>query len=128
MNVLLWIGQIVLAGICLLAGSMKVFMYQTMAAKSPEILELPHGLVTFIGIAELLGALGLILPMLLRIKPWLTPLAALLFCEVMLMAIPVHLLHRESIAANVVLFAIGGFVAYGRWRGAPPLRTLSRPV
>jgi putative oxidoreductase len=122
MNVLLWIAQIILAGVSILAGSMKVFMYESMAAQAPAIRELPHGLVTFIGVAELLGAAGLILPTLLRVKPWLTPLAALLFSQVMLMAIPVHLLHGESIAMNLALCALGAFVAYGRWRGIPTLR------
>jgi hypothetical protein len=116
MNALLWIAQILLAGVFAMAGSMKIFMYDAMMAKAPAMAQFPHGLVTFIGAAELLGAVGLILPMLLHVKPWLTPLAALLFCEVMLMAIPVHLMQGESIAINVVLFALGAFVAYGRWR------------
>ena len=117
MNVLLWLAQIILAGMCLLAGSMKVFMYDAMVAKSPAIVQFPHGLVTFIGVVELLGAVGLILPMLLRIKPWLTPLAALLFGEVMLMAIPVHLMQGDGIGINIGLLLLSLFVAYGRWRG-----------
>lgn len=125
MNVLLWIAQALLAGMCLISGSMKLFMYDAMMAKAPAMTQFPHGVVIFIGVAELLGAVGLILPMVLRVKPWLTPLAALLFGEVMLMAIPVHLMQGEGIAVNVVLFLLSIFVAYGRWRGIPGKRILN---
>jgi len=119
MNILLWIAQILLAGLFIMAGSMKVFMYDDMAASAPAITQIPHALVTFIGVVEILGAIGLILPVALRIKPWLTPLAAIGLSVIMLMAIPVHLMQGDSIAMNAVLFALGAFVAYGRWRQAP---------
>lgn len=128
MNILLWIAQILLAGLFIMAGSMKVFMYDDMVAKAPNLVQLGHPLVTFIGAVEILGALGLILPMALRVKPWLTPLAALGLSVIMLMAMPVHMMQGESIAMNAVLFALGMFVAYGRWRGRPEVQVMRGAV
>src|SRR5262245_52934234 len=75
MNILLWIIQVLLALLFLLAGSTKFLMtVEQMNSQAP--VKLPGLFIHFIGACEILGALGLILPMLLRIKPRLTPLAA----------------------------------------------------
>ncbi len=75
------------------------------------------GLLTFTGVAEILGAIGLILPALTGILPWLTPLAALGLAVIMLLAAIFHLTRREyqNIVVNLVLLVLAAFVAYGRW-------------
>jgi uncharacterized membrane protein len=83
--------------------------------------DVSHGLVTFIGVSELLGGIGLILPALSHILPWLTPLAAVGLAVVMVLASGFHATRREysHIATNVVLFVLAAFVAYGRFVIAP---------
>jgi uncharacterized membrane protein YphA (DoxX/SURF4 family) len=78
MNVALWIIQVLLALLFLFAGGMKLVLSPEVLASmgSPNQVHLPGLLVKFIGACEVLGALGLILPGLLKIRPGLTPLAA----------------------------------------------------
>jgi len=72
-TVTLWTIQVLLALVFLLAGSMKLILpIEMLIAQMP----LPGLFVRFIGIAEVAGALGLILPGLTRIQRGLTPLAA----------------------------------------------------
>lgn len=121
MNTLLWIAQIALAGIFGMFGFMKTFMYEAMRTANPDIVNTPRALITFIGVVELLGALGMLLPMLLRVKPGLTPLAALGFCIVMVLAAATHIMQGEypGVLINAALFALAAFVAYGRWKVRP---------
>jgi len=80
--------------------------------------ESPAGFVRFVGTAELLGALGLVLPMLTGILPWLTPLAAIGLALIQLLAIvTVHVPKREYkvLPINVILLLLAVFVAVGRW-------------
>jgi hypothetical protein len=81
----------------------------------------PPVLMTFIGSAEILGALGLILPAATGILPWLTPLAAAALALVMLLAASFHATRREypNLTGNLVLLLVAAFVAYGRWVLAP---------
>jgi uncharacterized membrane protein YphA (DoxX/SURF4 family) len=115
MNIVLWIVQVLLAGLFLMAGAMKVFQYERAKAS------LPRGLVTFIGISELLGGLGLLLPALTGILPWLTPLAGAGLALIMILAIGFHASRREvpAIGVNVVLLVLAAFVAYGRFLIVP---------
>jgi hypothetical protein len=78
MNVALWIIQVLLALLFLFTGGMKLVVSPEVLASmgSPNQVHLPGLLVKFIGVCEVLGALGLILPGLLKIRPGLTPLAA----------------------------------------------------
>ena len=80
-------------------------------------------LVSFIGISELLGGIGLILPALLRIKPELTPIAAIALALVMLLAIIFHIARGEfpAVIFNLVLAGIALFIAWGRTRKVPVL-------
>src|SRR5579862_6283214 len=108
MNLVLWITQAVLAFAFLMAGGMKVFAYEKYRAatdrKKPS--GLSHGLVTFIGIAELAGAIGVIVPMAANVAPWLSAWAAAGLALIMLLATGYHLRRRESPATVVVLFAL----------------------
>ena len=75
MNIALWIAQGLLAAMFLFAGGMKlVIPIEEMLKQMP--IPLPGWFLRFTGVVEVLGAIGLILPWLLRIRPGLTPLAA----------------------------------------------------
>src|SRR6185295_19495079 len=78
MNIALWIIQVLLALLFLFAGGTKLILpIDVMRSMgSPNQVILPGLLIRFIGVCEVLGALGLVLPGLLRIRPGLTPLAA----------------------------------------------------
>jgi uncharacterized membrane protein YphA (DoxX/SURF4 family) len=117
MNIALWIVQVVLAGMFLMAGVMKAFQYERAKASLPWVKDVSRGLVTFIGVSELLGGLGLLLPALTHILPWLTPLAAVGLAVIMLLAIIFHIRRGEgqAVIINIVLLALIAFVAYGRF-------------
>lgn len=76
------------------------------------------GLVRFIGFAEAAGAIGLVLPVLTGILPWLTPLAALGLGIIQVLAIGVHVRRKELnvVPVNVVLIALSAFILWG-YRG-----------
>lgn len=117
MNIALWGVQALLALVFAFAGFMKAARpIVSLAPQMPWTQALPVGLVRFIGVAELLGAIGLILPLLLGVQPWLTPLAATGLALVMLLAAGFHATRREysGIAAPVVLGILAAFIAYGR--------------
>lgn len=120
MTYALWIVQVLLALLFLFGGGLKLVMpVEEMIKQMP--VSLPGGFLRFIGVAELLGGLGLILPALLRIRPGLTPLAAAGLVIIMAGATAVTLLGGDVLTA-LMPFAVGllaAFVAYGRWRLAP---------
>jgi uncharacterized membrane protein YphA (DoxX/SURF4 family) len=123
MNIVLWIVQIVLGLAFIALGYNHGFNVEK--AKTQQGMQwmgaLPRGLMTFIGVAEILGGLGLILPAATGILPWLTPLAGAALALVLLLAAIFHLPRREypNIVFNLVLLALAAFVAYGRWFIAP---------
>ena len=123
MNIVLWIIQVLLALLFLFSGGMKLVIapevLQSMG--SPNQIVLPGLFLRFIGVCEVLGGLGLILPGLLRIRPGLTPLAAAGLVIIMIGA-TVLSFAADGMAAAVIPFVTGiraAFVAYGRWRLAP---------
>jgi uncharacterized membrane protein YphA (DoxX/SURF4 family) len=117
MDIILWIAQVLVAAAFVVAGTMKLFQYERARASLSWVNDVPRGLVAFIGAAEILGGLGLVLPAVTGILPWLTPLAGLGLVLVMLLASAFHATRREysGIATNVVLLLLAAFVAYGRW-------------
>ena len=125
MNVALWIVQGLLAALFLFAGGAKLVMSLDQMAGP---VALPGWFLRFIGVAEVLGALGLILPGLLRIRPGLTPLAAAGLVIIMMGATVIGLVGGMVVVAlmNVVVALLAAFVAYGRWR-LTPHRGSSRP-
>jgi len=118
MNTALWIAQGLLAAMYLMAGVIKTFQTTKAKEQMPWAKERSDGFVRFVGISELLGALGLILPLVTGILPWLTPLAAIGLIIIQLLAIfTEHLPKKEYnvIPINVVLLALAVFVVFGRW-------------
>ena len=122
MTYALWIVQGLLAHLFLFAGGMKLVLpLEELTAQMP----LPGLFVRFIGVAEVLGALGLILPGLLRIRPGLTPLAAAGLVIIMIGATVLTLagaVPGGGVAPTLIPLVVGllsAFVAYGRWRLAP---------
>ncbi|MGB7218262.1 MAG: DoxX family protein [Vicinamibacterales bacterium] len=120
MTYALWIVQALLAAVFLFAGGMKFVMsVEEMTSQMPVPMS---GLfLHFIGVAEVLGAIGLILPGLLRIRPGLTPLAAAGLAIIMFGATAITLMGGMA-APALFPFAVGllsAFVAYGRWRLEP---------
>ena len=115
MTYALWIVQSLLALLFLFAGGMKLVLPLEQLAGP---ITLPGPLLRFIGVAEALGALGLILPGLLRIRPGLTPLAAGGLVIIMLGATVLTLV-AGAVAVALISLVVGllaAFVAYGRWR------------
>ena len=119
MNVVLWVIQGFLALVFFYSGLMKsTRREQTLVAMGMTGVEhLPLPLIRFIGISELAGATGLILPLLLNQLPVLTPLSALCLGLIMIPAAIIH--HRrgepKTVGLNGVFFALCVFVAYSRW-------------
>jgi hypothetical protein len=125
----LWIVQGLLALLFLFAGGMKLVL-PLEALKGPVML--PGPFIRFIGVAEVLGALGLILPELLRIRPGLTPLAAAGLVLIMIGATVVTAAGGQLVPAliSVVVGLLAAFVAYGRWSSftmAPTPRSSGSP-
>ncbi len=116
MNIALWVASILLALVFLTTGIMKTFRYDKDREKLQSIKDLPRGLVAFIGVCEILGALGLILPAATGILPWLTPVAAVGLVLAMVLATGFHAARHEfsGIGLTLVLLLLAAFVAYGR--------------
>lgn len=116
MTYALWIVQGLLALIFLFAGGIKLVL-PLEAMTEQMALPLPGVLLRFIGVAEVLGAIGLILPGLLRIRPGLTPLAAAGLVLIMIGATVLTLAGGDVVPALIPLVVglLSAFVAYGRW-------------
>lgn len=127
MNIALWILQLLLAAAFAAHGWMLV-------APPPELLPIINESLgvafrLFLGVAEIAGAIGLLLPAATRKMPWLTPLAAACLAFVVASATVLHLSRGENSSAvtTVILFLLAAFVAYGRWRLRPiQARNVSR--
>ena len=123
MNILLWIIQILLALLFLFAGGTKFYYtYEQMRAMGPPNQVLPPAwFIHFIGVCEILGGLGLVLPGLLRIKPYLTVLAAIGLTIIMIGAVVITVMgpgFGPAIPA-VIIGLLCAFVAYGRTKLSP---------
>jgi uncharacterized membrane protein YphA (DoxX/SURF4 family) len=120
MNILLWIIQILLALLFLFGGVMKLVtpadQWEAQARTLPEAMRFSHAFMTFIGVAEVLGGLGLVLPGLVRKWKGLTPLAALGLTIIMIGAV-VASVKAFGVTSAIVPLVVGllcVFVAYGR--------------
>ncbi len=122
LNILLWVLQILLAAMYLMAGYQKAFGDLSVVVKTIFwVGYTPVPLVRFIGISELLGAIGLILPAALKIRPQLTTLAAAGLSTIMLLGNLMHIYRDEFfvLPMTLTMLAVVLFVAYGRWKLAP---------
>lgn len=119
MTYALWIIQTLLGLLFLFSGSMKFVM--SVAEMTKDTPWMAGWFLHFIGVMEILGGLGLILPSVLRIRPGLTPLAAACLVIIMIGA-TVITLGSMGIGPAMLPLIVGilcVFVAYGRWRLAP---------
>ncbi len=115
MNRILWAVQGLLAGLFLFAGGSKLMLpTEAMTAQ----MNLPGFFLRFIGVAEILGAIGLILPGRVNILPLLTPIAAVGLTIIMVGAAVVSAMSGPVVMAliPVVTGLLAMFVAWGRWR------------
>lgn len=119
MNITLWILQALLAVAFAAHGWMLV-------SPPPELLpimneQLGVAFRLFLGVAEIAGAIGLLLPAMTRKLPWLTPVAAACLAFVVASATVLHVYRGETSPAltTAILFLLAAFVAYGRWRIRP---------
>ena len=118
MNIALWIVQVLLAALFVFAGGMKLVL--PLEEMTKEI-AMPGLFLRFIGVAELLGGLGLVLPGLTGIRPQLTPLAAVGLVIIMAGAVVLSFM-TGGVGAALIPLVVGAllvFVAYGRTRLAP---------
>ncbi len=119
MNIVFWIGQGILAGVFMMTGLMKLIKKKADLKDQMGFVEdFSQGQVKGIGLLEILGALGLILPWATGILPWLTPLAALGLGLTMVGAFLTHLRRKELVPmgfVNGVLFSLAILVSYGRF-------------
>ncbi|MFE5474295.1 DoxX family protein [Nocardia sp. NPDC056541] len=119
MNVVVWIVSGLLAAVFLLAGAMKLAKSKEQLVADPKMgwaEPFPEGLIKFIGVAEVAGALGLILPGVFGIATWLVPAAAIGLAVIMVGAIVTHGRRGEwsNVVMTVVLLALTVFVAVER--------------
>ena len=118
MNILLWIIQILLALLFLFSGGIKLVVpIETLTSMgSPNQVHLPGLFIRFIGVCEVLGGLGLILPGVFRIRRGLTPLAALGLLIIVIGASVITLIGDGLVMAIIpmVTSLLCAFVAYGR--------------
>jgi uncharacterized membrane protein YphA (DoxX/SURF4 family) len=126
MTIALWVVQALLAIVFLVAGVAKfVIPIEEMVAQMPAPPPMPLPTLSlflrFIGTCEVLGAIGLILPGLLRIRAGLTPLAAVGLVIIMIGATAITVAQGQGLMAlsPAIVGLLAAFVAYGRWQLAP---------
>ena len=122
LNTALWAAQIFLALVFFLTGAIKLLLpIENLNELIPWTKDINSMPVRLIGLSELIGSIGLILPSLLRIKPQLASLAAICVAVVMLLATIFNISIGETsvIGLNILLFLLSTFVAWGRFKKSP---------
>ena len=122
MNITLWIAQSILAAMFLMAGIMKfITPVEAQQSQMEWAKHVSGGLIYFIGIMEILGALGLLLPSILKIMPRLTPWAAIGLAIVMVLALFLNVSIGETKAIGFLslIIVIALFIAWGRFKKVP---------
>ena len=120
MNIVLWILQGLLAFVFLMAGFMKASqpkdaLKEKGGGRMDWVDDISASNIRLIGILEVLAAIGLILPQVTGILPWLTPLAAVGLVLTMAGATLLHIRRSEAIVPTIVLLLVAALVAYGRF-------------
>jgi uncharacterized membrane protein YphA (DoxX/SURF4 family) len=119
MNTLLWIAQLILAGVFLFTAAGKLFAYEkvvnVVASRKGRPVTLTHGEAIMVAIAEIIGAIGLLIPA--RTTPaYLVVIAACAWIGLLMAGGAIyHIRRRESSAPNVALFLLALFIIVGRW-------------
>lgn len=122
MDIVIWIVQVLLALAFGMSGIMKLTQpTEKLATNMGWVKDFSPQTVKIIGLLELLGAIGLILPAVTGILSWLTPVAALGLVALMIGAILTHLRRKEQqmMIVNAVLLLLAVFVVYGRFVATP---------
>ncbi|WP_077922943.1 DoxX family protein [Spirosoma sp. 209] len=117
LHISLWLVQIVLASSLIWAAYLKLFSPTAqLAAMWPWTAQLPKAFVNLTALLDGLGAIGLVLPSLLNVRPRVTSLAAVGIIGLMIGAIVLHLSRGEAslIGVNLVFMGLAAFVAWGR--------------
>jgi uncharacterized membrane protein YphA (DoxX/SURF4 family) len=121
-NSALWLLQVLWGFFFAGSGFGKVLLYDdALYATAPRAVAwyaaVPQPLIVFIGVVEVLGGIGLILPAMTRVRPKLAPLAALGLTVTMVLAAGFHIVRGEYelVPATVVLGGVAAFIAVGRW-------------
>ncbi|MBC9911577.1 DoxX family protein [Chitinophaga varians] len=123
-NILLWLVQLLLTALFVMSGVMKLgYPIDKLAAMYPWTGQVPAVYVRLLGIVDLAGGLGLLLPALLRIKPMLTVWAAIGIIVLMVLATLFHISRGEASVTgfNMVVTLLAGVVVWGRTRLYPVL-------
>ena len=121
LHITLWVAQFVLGLTFSMAGIMKLITpVSELKIALSWVNEMPEWLI-LIGVAELLGGIGLLLPSLLNIYPRLSAFAALGLLIIMILAAGYHLIHQEfsSIPINIIFGSLSYFIAWGRLQAVP---------
>jgi uncharacterized membrane protein YphA (DoxX/SURF4 family) len=123
-NMLLWIGQILLALAFLAFGYGHILRFDQMWTRPGMtwLAAVGRDRMRIIGALEILGAIGLILPAATGVLPWLTPVAATALAVLMVLAIVLHARRQgegRNIIGNAILGAMATLIAYGRFVIAP---------
>jgi predicted histidine transporter YuiF (NhaC family) len=121
MGAVLWICQLILAGVFLFTGFSKILVYDKVtkfveARNKTQPIGIAARQAAIIGVAEIAGALGEIIPIHFAFYPYFLPLVASAFLAILMMgAFKYHLKRKESPAPSVVLILLAAFVIVGRW-------------
>ena len=122
LNIALWAAQIFLAFVFLITGAGKLFLpIEKLYELIPWTQDINSLAVRLIGLSEIIGSIGLTLPSLLRMKPQLTPWAAVGIAVVMLLATIFNISIGETsvLGINILLFLVSIFIAWGRFKRSP---------
>ena len=118
MNIVVWTRQILLALVFGYSGIMKSSLTREKLVSIGQtgVADLQYPLIRFIVITEIFGTVGIMIPWAANILPVLTPVTAICFAIIMVLALPIHYKRKEykAVILNAVLFCICVFVAYMR--------------
>jgi len=117
LNIALWTVQVILAVLFLTLGVLKtVWAVEQLAALMPWTAGVLLNFVRFVGITEILGAVGLLAPSIFRINPVLTPLGATGIAVIMILSVPFHIYRGDGsqLGLNVLFLLMAVFIAWGR--------------
>lgn len=123
MNTILWTCQIILALLFLFSGLMKSTQSKEWLVSHNQtgVVGIPSSMIKLIGVSEIAGAFGITFPMWLDIQPVITPITAVCFAIIMILAAPIHYRLKEprNVMINLIVMAISLFVAFMRFKEFP---------